>query len=123
MKIKVIIPIISFLLIVTILSGCLGGYISRTVSRVYVSPEGDYLISNDGESIQFWNVSSRTELPVENYYKGWTYSWSPTGDHLANNGQIREVSTMRIVANYSGSIFDWSHNGKKFISIDNSQGS
>jgi len=120
MKLKLLVPIISFLLIVTILGGCLGGYISENVNRVYLNPDGNYLISDDGNSIQFWNISSGKELLLENH-NGGVYRWSPKDDYLANNGQIRYFSTMKLVANYSGSIFDWSYNGKYFISIDTSQ--
>jgi len=113
---KLLVSIISFLLISIVLSGCLGEKVGHLVDYVYISPNGEYIISDDSRSIQFWDVSTQKELTFDTDEEGY-YCWSPTGQYIANNGKIREFPSMAVVANFSGYFFDWSANGEIFVSM------
>jgi len=115
MKKKLLGLIISFILLCIVLCGC-GGKSGDWVNYVYISPNGEYIISDDGRSIQFWNVTTQKELVYNTDEEGY-YCWSPTGQYIANNGKIREFPSMKEIANYSGYFFDWSANGEIFVSI------
>jgi len=115
MKLKLLGLIISFLLLCTILSGC-GGKSGTWVDYVYMSPNGEYIISDDGKSIQFWNVTTQKEIVYDRDEEGY-YCWSPTGQYIAKNGKIREFPSMKEIANFSGYFFDWSANGEIFVSM------
>lgn len=116
MKLKLLVLIISFLLLSIVLSGCFGGKGHRFVGNVCISPSGEYLISDDGNSVQFWSVATQKELVYNTDEQGY-YCWSPSGDYIANNGKIKEFPSMTEIANYSGSFFDWSSNGEIFASM------